>query len=47
LFGTKKAVSERLFSSAIDCMMLSGSHVLSGIIAAGFPPKGVSVKESI
>src|SRR5262249_50476700 len=37
--GTKNAVSDRLFSAAIACMVASGSQELSGQTAAGLPEK--------
>ena len=36
---TKKAVSDRLFSSAMACIVASGSQDSSGQTAAGLPPK--------
>ncbi len=44
--GTKKAVSDRLFSAAIFCISGAGSHAPSGQTAAGFPPNGWFVKAS-
>ena len=41
-----KAVSDRLFSEAIDNIMLSGNHFSRGHTAAGLPPKHSSVKAS-
>jgi len=44
--GTKKAVSERLFSSAMACSSLSSSQLASGQTAAGLPANGRLVKAS-
>ena len=44
---TKKAVSARLFSAAIACMVASGSQRSSGQTAAGLPLNNSPVKASI
>jgi len=44
---TRNAVSERLFSSAIACMIRSSSQLSSGQTAAGLPSKARSAKASI
>jgi hypothetical protein len=41
-----KAVSDRLFSEAIDSIMSSGNHFSRGHTAAGLPPKHSSVNAS-
>jgi hypothetical protein len=41
-----KAVSERLFSSAIDCINSSDKEPDIGITAAGLPENSLSVKAS-
>ena len=43
----ENAVSDRLFSSAIACMVASSGQVLSGHTAAGLPPNTRLVKASI
>lgn len=45
--GTKKAVSDRLFSAAMACMRSSSSQLSRGQTAAGLPAKTESVKASI
>ena len=44
---TTKAVSERLFSIAMSCMVSSGNHFSKGRTAAGFPENTLSAKASI
>lgn len=41
--ATKKAVSDRLFSRAIACIVASSSHASRGQMAAGLPADNVSV----
>ena len=45
-FKIKKAVSERLFSNAIDYITSSGNHFFNGQTAAGFPLKSLLVNAS-
>jgi hypothetical protein len=45
-FRTKNAVSDKLFSAAMDWSVASASHASNGQIAAGLPPKTLLEKAS-